>query len=93
MNSTQANPRRFSAEVFVFPRQEILDPQGKAIGNALSQFGFSETEDVRAGKSFQIELSGETLKQAQQRVQEMCEKLLANTITEDYSFEVKELQG
>lgn len=76
------------ARVTVYPRREILDPQGKAIRDALSRVGFPGVEDVRAGKSFEIKLSTDDPGQADRELRDMCEKLLANTVVEDYSVEI-----
>ncbi|HEY0515387.1 MAG TPA: phosphoribosylformylglycinamidine synthase subunit PurS [Thermoanaerobaculia bacterium] len=76
------------ARVTVYPRREILDPQGKAIRDALSRVGFPGVDDVRAGKSFEISLAGEDPEAARRQLREMCEKLLANTVVEDYSVEL-----
>ncbi|MFL6192822.1 MAG: phosphoribosylformylglycinamidine synthase subunit PurS [Thermoanaerobaculia bacterium] len=76
------------ARVTVYPRREILDPQGKAIRDALSRVGFAGVEDVRAGKSFEISLSGDDAEAARRQLRDMCEKLLANTVVEDYAVEV-----
>lgn len=76
------------ARVTVYPRREILDPQGKAIRDALSRVGFAGVEDVRAGKSFEISLSIDDPGQAERELRRMCEKLLANTVVEDYSVEL-----
>ena len=76
------------ARVTVYPREEILDPQGKAICQALGRVGFGEVEAVRAGKSFDIELGIEDRSEAERRLNEMCESLLANTVIEDYSVQI-----
>ena len=76
------------ARITVFPRPEILDPQGKAIGDALARLGFNQVREVRAGKSFEIELSGSDALRARERLARMCEKLLANTVVEDYSISI-----
>ncbi|MFL6197632.1 MAG: phosphoribosylformylglycinamidine synthase subunit PurS [Thermoanaerobaculia bacterium] len=76
------------ARVTVYPRREILDPQGKAIRDALSRVGFPDVEDVRAGKSFEIKLTTDDPDRAGRELREMCEKLLANTVVEDYSVEL-----
>jgi len=76
------------ARVTVYPRREILDPQGKAIRDALSRVGFPGVEDVRAGKSFEIQLGTDDPAAADRELREMCEKLLANTVVEDYSVEI-----
>ncbi len=69
------------AIVKVTLRKGILDPQGKAIGNALNQLGFAEVGDVRQGKLIEMEVAEGT---SAERVKEMCQKLLANPITEDF---------
>lgn len=79
-----------TARVTVYPRREILDPQGKAIRDALSRVGFGGVEDVRAGKSFEIRLAGDDRQQAEAQLREMCRKLLANTVVEDFSVEILE---
>jgi phosphoribosylformylglycinamidine synthase subunit PurS len=76
------------ARVTVYPRREILDPQGKAIENALRRVGFPGVQAVRAGKSFDIALGTEDPEAAQSELRAMCEKLLANTVVEDYSVEL-----
>lgn len=76
------------ARVTVYPRREILDPQGKAIRDALARVGFAGVEDVRAGKSFEISLGIDDPATAERQLREMCEKLLANTVVEDYSVEI-----
>ena len=76
------------AKVTVYPRREILDPQGKAIRDALNRVGFPGVEDVRAGKSFEISLGIEDAEAADRELRQMCEKLLANTVVEDYSVEI-----
>jgi phosphoribosylformylglycinamidine synthase PurS subunit len=76
------------ARVTVYPRREILDPQGKAIENALRRVGFPGVESVRAGKSFDIHLATADPKAAEAELKAMCEKLLANTVVEDYTVEL-----
>ena len=76
------------ARVTVYPRREILDPQGKAIRNALERVGFAGVLDVRAGKSFEIRLGTDDPAEADRELRRMCEKLLANTVVEDYAVEL-----
>jgi phosphoribosylformylglycinamidine synthase PurS subunit len=71
------------AIVKVMLRKGVLDPQGKAIGQALHSLGFAEAGDVRQGKVLEIEVADGT---SEARVREMCEKLLANPITEDFEI-------
>ena len=76
------------ARVTVYPRREILDPQGKAIRDALARVGFADVEEVRAGKSFEIRLGVEDRELALRQLREMCQKLLANLVVEDYAVEI-----
>ncbi len=76
------------AKVTVYPRREILDPQGKAIRIALQRVGFAEVTEVRAGKSFLIDLGPVDPQKAADRVGAMCEQLLANTVVEEYGIEI-----
>lgn len=76
------------ARVTVYPRREILDPQGKAIRTALQRVGFAEVSEVRAGKSFEIDFGGLDPQAAAERVGAMCEQLLANTVVEEYAIEI-----
>lgn len=77
------------ATVTVYPRKEVLDPQGVAIRNALGRVGFSQVKEVRAGKSFQLTLSLRSPDRARSLIDEMCRKLLANTVVEDFSIEIE----
>ena len=77
-----------TARVTVYPRREILDPQGKAIRDALARVGFAGVLDVRAGKSFEIQLALEDRELALRQLREMCQKLLANAVVEDYAVEI-----
>jgi phosphoribosylformylglycinamidine synthase len=70
----------------------ILDVQGAAVQRALAGLGFGDARDVRVGKLIDIEIDAAAPAAAQQRVDEMCRKLLANTILEDYTIEVVEAE-
>ncbi len=76
------------ARITVYPRREILDPQGKAIHQALARIGFEQVARVRAGKSFEIELEARDPKAAGEVLDEMCQKLLANPLVEEYAVEI-----
>ena len=74
--------------VYVTLKRGVLDPQGSAVGRALRTMGYPEVEDVRLGKYIELTLAdGERPAEAAQRLDEMCRKLLANTVIEDYRFE------
>lgn len=68
----------------------VLDPQGKAVAHALQGLGFDEVENARQGKVIEIDLKDADRAQAEQRVKEMCETLLANTVIERYAVEIEE---
>ena len=78
------------AKVYVTPKRGVLDPQGKAVEHALRTLGFAEVGDVRIGKYVEIRLEDGSRERASSRVREMCEKLLANQVIEDFRFEVVE---
>ena len=77
------------ARITVYPRPEILDPQGKAIAGALARLGFDGVLDVRAGKSFEVVLE-EGSEEPEADLRKMCEELLANTLIEDFAVELLE---
>ena len=77
------------ARVFVTLKNGVLDPQGKAIGHALNGLGFEQVGEVRQGKVIDLDLAESDAGKARAALQEMCEKLLANTIIEKYEIELK----
>jgi len=72
------------AKIHVTYKKGVLDPQGKAVHHALNDLGYNEVKQVNVGKYMEIRLEGVSEQEAQQRVREMCEKLLANTVIESY---------
>ena len=76
------------ARIIVRPRREILDPQGKAIKNALERSGFSGIRDVRAGKCFEIEFDEPAPTDVAEALRRMCDRLLVNAVVEDFEIEV-----
>ncbi|KMJ55349.1 phosphoribosylformylglycinamidine synthase [Bacillus sp. LL01] len=79
----------YKVKVYVTLRESVLDPQGVAVKSALHTMNYKEVEDVRIGKY--LELVVAETEQVETRVKEMCEKLLANTVIEDYRYEVEEV--
>ena len=77
------------ARVTVMLKSGVLDPQGKAIGQALNRLGFAGVGDVRQGKVIELELNESDQSAARARLSEMCEKLLANTVIENYAIELR----
>jgi phosphoribosylformylglycinamidine synthase subunit PurS len=76
------------ARVHVMLKPGVLDPQGKAIGNALASLGFAGVGDVRQGKVIELDLKEVDSSKAKAAVDEMCKQLLANTVIETYSVEI-----
>ena len=66
----------------------MLDPQGKAVAHGLESMGFKEVKDVRVGKFIEVDLNTQDKGKAEQNLKVMCEKLLANTVIEDYKYEI-----
>ena len=80
----------YQPKVYVTPKGAILDPQGKAIASSLNSMGYREVDDVRLGKYLELPLSSASDTDLSARVDEMCRRLLANDIIEDFRFEVEE---
>ena len=76
------------ARVTVTLKNGVLDPQGKAIEHALGGLGFGGVGSVRQGKVFDVELSGTDAAKAEADLKAMCDKLLANTVIENYAVEI-----
>lgn len=75
------------ATVQVKLKSGVLDPQGKAVADALERLGFNEVKDVRVGKTIEIELNDSlSTAEAENQLESMCEKLLANAVIEQYEF-------
>ncbi|MFC5713906.1 phosphoribosylformylglycinamidine synthase subunit PurS [Thalassorhabdus alkalitolerans] len=75
--------------VYVTLKSGVLDPQGSAVKNSLHTLGYNEVQEVKVGKF--MELTVENGENLEERVKEMCEKLLSNPVIEDYSFEIEEV--
>jgi phosphoribosylformylglycinamidine synthase len=76
------------ARVHISLKPGVLDPQGKAIGNALKSLGFAGVGEVRQGKLIELELEDADPAAARARVEDMCKQLLANPVIEDYTIEI-----
>lgn len=81
---------QYVAQVYVTPKPAILDPEGKAVASSLHSLGYLEVADVRLGKYIVVQLEGDSRASAESRVEEMCQRLLANDVIEDYRFELEE---
>jgi phosphoribosylformylglycinamidine synthase len=78
----------FSCEVYIRPRQDILDPQGDAVERALRDLGFGNASDVRIGRYIRLKVDAASEGEARTKLDEMCAKLLANPVTEDYEVRI-----
>jgi phosphoribosylformylglycinamidine synthase len=78
------------ARVHITLKNGVLDPQGRAIANALHSLGFDKVGDVRQGKFIEIDLKESDKAKAKSEVDQMCSKLLANTVIENYSVDLVE---
>jgi phosphoribosylformylglycinamidine synthase subunit PurS len=80
----------FRVHVRVMPRDGLLDPQGQAVEHALTALGFEEAGAVRVGRAIELDIDAGSRDEAEARVRLMCDKLLANPVTEDYLLDVEE---
>ena len=77
------------ARIHITLKNGVLDPQGKAVQHALGSLGFDRIGDVRQGKYMEIELTETDAAAAEKQVEAMCEKLLANTVIENYTIKIE----
>ncbi|RKD21092.1 phosphoribosylformylglycinamidine synthase [Ammoniphilus oxalaticus] len=81
----------FKAIVYVTLRESVIDPAGSAVKTSLHSLGHDEVGDVRIGKYIELEINLKDRQAAEERAQEMCQKLLANPAIEDYRYELQEV--
>jgi len=79
----------YKAKIKVTLRPSILDVQGKAVQHALDNLGYSSVDNVRIGKYIEVSINESDLAEAERKSEEICRKLLANTVMEDYSIELE----
>jgi len=77
-------------KVFVTLKKEVLDPQGDTVRKSLHTLGYDQVEDVRVGKYIEVKLQGLTPEEARKKLEEMCSRLLANPVIEEYRLELLE---
>ena len=77
------------AKIYVTLKNGVLDPQGKAVQHSLDSIGYKEAQDVRIGKFIEVKLTDMPKSEAEKKVKEMCEKMLANTVIENFRFEIE----
>jgi len=78
-----------TARVYVTLKKGVLDPQGKAVQHSLASLGYNGVDDVRLGKYVEVKLNETDKEKAKVQLKEMCEKLLANTVIEDFKFDIE----
>lgn len=78
------------ALVYIGLKPGVLDPQGRAIARSLNDLGFDEVKNAFQGKVIELDLSSEDKTKAKAQVEQMCEKLLANTVIESYRIELRD---
>ncbi len=79
----------YHARVFVTLKEGVLDPQGKAVQQGLSTLGYTSVKEVRVGRYIQVTVEAESLSAAQAQIDEVCRRILANPVIEDYEFEIQ----
>ena len=80
----------YVAEIDVMPLKALLDPQGKAVTNNMSNVGITEITNVRIGKHMTLEVEADSKEKAMEIVNDACQKILHNPIMEGYEYEIKE---
>ena len=78
---------RYRVAVHIVPRRGLLDPQGRAVTDALRTLGFSAVQDVHVGRHLVVEMDAPDSSAAERSTRDMCKKLLANPVIEDYAIE------
>lgn len=79
----------FLAKILIFPKEGVLDTQGKAVGRSLLRMGFEGLEEVKVGKYIQVWINTETESEALAKTESMCSELLVNNLIEDHSIELE----
>jgi phosphoribosylformylglycinamidine synthase len=79
----------YLSKIRITVRKSILDPQGKAVEHAVTSLGVKGISDVRMGKYVELKIDGNSEAEARQATEEVCKKLLANPVMEDYHFEIE----
>jgi phosphoribosylformylglycinamidine synthase PurS subunit len=83
--------RKYKSHIYVTLRPSVLDPAGTAVESGLKQLGYKGVEEVRIGKYIELTLTAADEVEAKQQLDQMCDRLLANPVIENYRFELTEL--
>lgn len=81
----------FLAKIRITLKPTVNDPQGQTISSGLNSLGFQSVDSVRAGKYLEVRVSGDKREQVEKDIQQMCDKLLANPVIEEYHYELEEI--
>ncbi|MCK5708539.1 MAG: phosphoribosylformylglycinamidine synthase subunit PurS [Candidatus Aureabacteria bacterium] len=81
----------YQAKIYVTLKESVLDPQGKTVKNALESLSFKDVASVRQGKYFVIKLDLDDEEGASKEIEEICRKLLVNTVIETYKFDIEKI--
>ena len=79
---------KFSVKINIMPQDALLDPQGKTIENNTEKLGIEDISNIRVGKCISLEINSNNEIAAKKTIEEICEKLLVNQITEQYNYEI-----
>lgn len=85
--------RKYRAKIFVTPRPSVLDPAGVAVQTGLRQLGYDSVEQVRIGKYIELTVTSPDERTARQSLNQMCDQMLANPVTENYRFDLIEVES
>jgi len=77
------------AKIHVTPKKTVLDPQGKAVANAIRQLGMDCIQEARVGKYIELEIEGQNVELTRQKLETICKDLLSNPVIEDYKLELE----
>ena len=83
----------YSSHIKITLRKSILDPQGKAVEHSIESLGYKNIKDTRIGKYIELKLDAASEDEAKKLTEEICKRLLANTVMEDYEYEIVSLNG
>jgi len=83
----------YLAKIYVTLKPTVNDPQGLTVKGGLHTLGYSNVQSVRVGKYMEVRLDEKDVSKAEEQVREMCDKLLANLVIEDFRFELEEIKG
>ena len=83
----------YSAKIRITLRKSILDPQGKAVEHSIQSLGYKNIKDTRIGKFVELKIDASSENEAKNVTDEICSKLLANPVMEDYDFEILNMNG